>query len=182
MSLETVSTGRLLEKLAGGDRRSIGRSNEIVAEVLHNPSLFGALFEGLYHDDPLVRMRAADAVEKITARQPEWLGQYKGQLLRDLAASDQQEIRWHVAQMLPRLALTHTEHAAAVHILKGYLNDNSSIVRACTLQALADLAQHDKYLRREVIDLVKSAMQTGTAAMKSRGRKILEELDLGNFE
>ena len=37
----------ILQKLAGGDFRSIGRSNEVVAEVLADPSLFGALFEGM---------------------------------------------------------------------------------------------------------------------------------------
>lgn len=169
---------RLLEKLSGGDRRSIGRSNEVVAEVLHHPSLFGVLFEGLYHDDPLIRIRAADAVEKITTRQPEWLGHYKVELLRDVAASDQPEIRWHVAQMLPRLALTPAEHSAAVHILKGYLNDKSSIVRTFAMQALADLAQQNQSLQKEVIALVKRAMQSGTPAMKSRGRKLLKQLGL----
>ena len=57
----------ILKKLAGGDRRSIGRSNEIVAEVLRHPSRLSHLFEGLANDDPLVRMRAADAIEKISA-------------------------------------------------------------------------------------------------------------------
>lgn len=57
----------LLEKLLGGDRRSIGEANEVVGDVLRDPSLFGVVFESLLNDDPLIRMRAADAVEKITA-------------------------------------------------------------------------------------------------------------------
>ena len=57
----------LLEQLAGGDRRSIGRSNEVVATVLADPELLSVLFSGLDHDDPLIRMRAADAREKIGA-------------------------------------------------------------------------------------------------------------------
>lgn len=61
----------LLERVAGGDRRSIGRSNEVVAAVLHEPSLFGVLFGGLWKSDPLIRMRAADALEKITVRYQE---------------------------------------------------------------------------------------------------------------
>jgi hypothetical protein len=169
--MNTQQGKRLLEKLAGGDRRSIGRSNEVVAEVLQNPSLFGALFKGLYRDDPLIRIRAADAAEKITARQPEWLKQYKEELLRDIAVSDLQEVRWHVAQMLPRLTLTPAEHS------KGYLNDDSIIVKIFAMQALADLAKQDQSLHKEVIALVKSAMKTGTPAMKSRGRKLLKQLD-----
>ena len=58
----------ILEKLKGGDRRSIGRANEVVADVLRDPTLFDALFNGMLNDDPIVRMRSADAVEKITAQ------------------------------------------------------------------------------------------------------------------
>ena len=55
-------------KLTGGDRRSIGRSNEVVADVLADPSLFDLIFDAIASDDPLIAMRAADAVEKVTAR------------------------------------------------------------------------------------------------------------------
>ena len=36
----------IVKKLQGADRRSIGRSNEVADEVLADPSLFGAVFEG----------------------------------------------------------------------------------------------------------------------------------------
>lgn len=168
---------RLLEKLAGGDRRSIGRSNEVVADVLRDPSLFEVLFDGLRHDDLLIRMRAADAVEKITVTRPEWLGAHKEELLGPLAASDQQEVRWHVAQMLPRLILSPEERHRAVEILKEYLKDKSSIVKTCAMQALADLAEDDDHLRTEVIDLLQTLRRSGTPAMKSRGRRLLGRLE-----
>lgn len=63
----------ILRELEGGDRRSIGRSSKVVALVLAKPGLFGPLFEGLSSDDPVVRARAADAVEKITLIRPDWL-------------------------------------------------------------------------------------------------------------
>ena len=67
----------LLKKLSGPDRRSIGRSEEVVAEVLADPSLFGILFDGMLTDDAVLRMRCADAVEKITAQRPDLLQPYK---------------------------------------------------------------------------------------------------------
>ncbi len=167
---------RLLRKLTGGDRRSVGRANEVVAEVLHTPSLFDVLFDGLKNDDRLVKMRAADALEKVTAKQPEWLKPYKKRLLRLSAAADQQEVRWHMAQMLPRLALTPVERGEAARVLKGYLNDASSIVRTCALQALAELSDDDGNLREEVVRLLRSATRTGSPAMKSRARRLLERL------
>lgn len=44
-------------KLAGHDRRSIGKSNEVVSDVIRDPSLFGLVFNGMLSDDPLTRMR-----------------------------------------------------------------------------------------------------------------------------
>jgi hypothetical protein len=58
---------QLLDRLHGGDRRSIGRVPEVVAEVLGNPGLFGELITGMEHPDPVVRMRAADAAENVSA-------------------------------------------------------------------------------------------------------------------
>jgi hypothetical protein len=169
-------TNRLTEKLAGGDRRSIGRSNEVVADVLRNPSLFDLLFDGMLDNDPIVRMRAADATEKITAERPALLQPYKKELLRKIAWLEQQEIRWHVAQMLPRLTLTKTERAATEAILSTYLEDKSSIVRTFAMQALAELAEDDPRFKRKVVCWLEQLTRTGTAAMKSRGRKLLTRL------
>lgn len=166
----------LLKKLAGGDRRSIGRSDEVVAEVLASPAQFPLIFEGLLNDDPLIRMRAADAVEKITARHPGYLQPYKNQLITQVARINQQEVRWHVAQMLPRLEWSEAERAQVVEILLAYLNDASSIVKTFAMQALADLAEQDDRLRPQVIPLLEELTQTGSPAMQSRGRKLLRRL------
>lgn len=61
----------LLRFLEGGDRRSIGRSNEVADFVLRDRERFAELFEGLFHADARVRMRAADALEKVSAKHPE---------------------------------------------------------------------------------------------------------------
>jgi hypothetical protein len=61
---------RILENLKGGDLRSIGRSGDAVRAVSKNPALFSDLMAGLLDGDRLVRMRAADAVEKATRTHP----------------------------------------------------------------------------------------------------------------
>ena len=61
----------LLDELSGGDLRSIGASDEVVAQVLQQPALFTQLIDGLlYSTDPVVRMRCADAMEKISGNTP----------------------------------------------------------------------------------------------------------------
>jgi HEAT repeat protein len=166
----------ILQKLKGGDRRSIGKSGEAVTDVSGNPALFADLFAGLFDVDPVVRMRAADAVEKITRERPELLHPWKRPLLETVSTLPEKEVRWHVAQMLPRLRLTSREHETAVRILMGYLADESSIVKTFSMQALADLAMRDELLLARVVPLIDRLTQTGTPAMRARGRKLLKQL------
>jgi HEAT repeat protein len=160
--------------LRGGDRRSIGRANEVAALVQEDPPLINSLIGGLENADPLIRMRAADALEKATVTHPERLSPYKKQLLRIAAAASQQEVRWHMAQILPRLSLTSTERGKAVRLLMKYRDDASSIVRTFALQALVELSAGNEQLRRKVVGLLRSALRTGTPAMRSRARKLLD--------
>jgi len=127
-------------------------------------------------DDPIVRMRAADVVEKVSAKRPELLQPHKKRLIGEIMLIDQQEIRWHVAQMIPRLKLRSAERKAAVKILFSYLEDKSHIVKTFSMQALADLAEEDTHLRRRVIPLLKELTKTGSPAMRARGRKLLHRL------
>jgi hypothetical protein len=164
----------LLKKLSGGDRRSIGRSNEVAAHVLAHPGSFRHLIKGLTADDAVVRMRAADAIEKISARRPELLRPHKRKLLAVAGSTDQQEIRWHAALIIPRLNLTPKERVAALDILFDYLRDKSSIVKTWAMQAIWDLAAADAKLKSQIIPLIEELTQVGTPAMRARGRKILQ--------
>lgn len=73
-----------LKKLKGGDLRSIGKADEVVKDIIENPKLFGEVFKGMLDDDPIVRMRSADALEKVSSTHPEYLQQFKGKLIKSL--------------------------------------------------------------------------------------------------
>jgi hypothetical protein len=166
----------LLRMLEGGDRRSIGRVSEVVAAVRKDPALFPELFEGMLVDDEVVRMRAADAVEKLTVERPQLLAPYKRRLLGEVARIEQQEVRWHVAQMLPRLELSPQQRATAVRLLTSWLDDTSNIVKTFSMQALADLATDDAELRARIAATIERMTAEGSPAVKSRGRKLLAKL------
>ncbi len=168
----------LLEKLTGGDRRSIGRADEVVADVLAAPKLFAVLVEGMLADDPLIRMRAADAAEKISAIHPDWLQPHKNTLIEQIAPIPQQEVRWHVAQMFPRLQVSPDERAAIVEILLGYLSDKSKIVQTFSLQALADFADRDAALRPQVVSILQEKASSDSAAVRGRSKKLLKKLGI----
>ena len=164
---------KILEKLAGGDHRSLGRSGEVVRDVLADPSLFETVFQGLFSPSSVVRMRAADAVEKITRERADLLTPFKRQFMEQLAGTDQQEVRWHVAQMFSRLRLNQPERDAAAEILLHYLTGRSRIVKTCAIQALTELARKDPSLRECARRGLDEAVQTGSPAMRSRARKLL---------
>jgi len=173
----TISSNPLLNKLRGADRRSIGQSNQIVATILRRPELFPQLMRGLWNADPLIRMRAADAAEKVSLRRPDLLQPFKAKLLRLLDEATQQELRWHLAQMVPRLALSKKDRMRAAASLRCHFEDKSSIVRTSAMQALTDLANADAKLVPELRDLLITLTESGTAAMRARGRKLLRQLD-----
>ena len=163
----------LTARLRGGDLRSIGRSNEVAARVLKSPELLDELFEGLFHKEAVVRARAADALEKISRKQPDWLRPYRARLVGRVALTDQQEVRWHVAQMLGRIVLTPSQRVNAVKVLHDYLeNSDSQIVKVCALQGLADLAGRDPSLRPEVSRLVERALEHGSPSLRARAKKL----------
>jgi hypothetical protein len=155
----------------------IGRADKVAVMVAKDPRLFPNLIAGLWSEDALVRMRAADAVEKVTRKKPALLQPYKKELLGLMADADEQEVRWHLAVMIPRLALTASERERAAQLLNGYLKDHSSIVKTFALQGLADLAQDDASLRAKVIEIVCEASRNGKPAMRTRSRKLLVHLE-----
>ena len=145
--------------------------------VSDNPKLFSRLIAGLLSADPLIRMRAADATEKVTREHPEFLRPYKKELLGLMSEAAQQELRWHLAAMIPRLHLSARERQTAISSLNRYLQDRSSIVKTFALQGLADLAQNDPSILPRVLEILRGATRNGTPAMKARSRKLLIRLE-----
>lgn len=131
----------------------------------------------LWDFDPLVAMRAADALEKFTREKPDLLQRYKAQLLGLLAECTQQEVRWHLAAMVPRLRLSYPEIRRAAQTLQTYLQDTSSIVKTLAMQGLVDLTAQNASLRPEVTELIRSLTRSGTPAMRARGRHLLKQLE-----
>jgi len=168
---------QILKKLEGRDLRSIGRSEEVVQDILENPALFGEVFDGMLSEDPRVRMRSADALEKISSRHPEYLQPFKSRLIYEVSQIEQQEVRWHVAQMFSYLEVSTQERAEIVRILLFYLDaDRSRIVKVCSIQTLADLAERDESIRPTIVRKLQEIIESGSPAMANRAQKLLPRL------
>jgi hypothetical protein len=168
----------ILDKLKGGDLRSIGKAEEVVRDILQDPALFGEVFEGLLDDDPRVRMRSADALEKVSSKHPEYLQPFKNRLINEISKIEQQELRWHVAQMFSYLEVSKAARDEIVRILLSYLDTaKSRIVKVCAMQTLVDLADNDEALGLPVIGKLREIVEIGSPAMVNRAKKLLAALE-----
>ncbi|MBI5637057.1 MAG: hypothetical protein HZA03_03695 [Nitrospinae bacterium] len=169
--------GKILKKLKGGDLRSIGRANEAAREVADNPARFASLFEAIFGDDPVLRARAADACEKAAKKNRALLAPLKKRLFAALSKAQQQEVRWHLAQMLAYVKTTSAEKKRAAAILKEWFaDDDSRIVRVMSLQALADFAKAEPGMRDEVSALIRAAAGSGIPSLAARARKLQKKM------
>lgn len=132
----------ILNKLTGGDLRSIGNADEVVVQIGNNQELFDELFHGIFHNEPLIRMRAADAAEKVSAKYPHLLTKHKQQILNSIKSMEQQEVKWHIALMLSYLELSKPEVEIVINQLIewGSNKNDSKIVRVNSMQAFTDIA------------------------------------------
>lgn len=165
------------ELLNGGDLRSIGHVDAVVKIVENNPDRFEELMTGLTDDRPVVRMRSADAVEKVTRRHPELLRPHQATLVQQLYLATQQEVRWHLAQVMPRLTWAEEEATEIVRVLTSCIDtETSAIVIVNSLQTIFDLSAVLPRFRDELKDLLKIQLETGSPAVKSRCKKLLQKL------
>ena len=136
--------------LAGGDLRSIGKSNSVVLKVRDQDG-FDELFKCQFYNDRIVVMRAADAIEKITIQHASYLTKYKSDLLKLCLTAKNKELKWHLALLVLRLNLSVEEIEVVWQLLSGWALDKqeSKIVRVNAMQALYEISLREKQRIKE---------------------------------
>jgi hypothetical protein len=89
---------------------------------LHDPDRLEELYSCLFNEDAWVRMRAADALEKICRQHSDWLEAFIDPFPNDLATSTQPSIQSHMAQNYREVDLTPAQRRFAVNWLKHVLS------------------------------------------------------------
>ncbi|HVZ83905.1 MAG TPA: hypothetical protein VG893_09535 [Terracidiphilus sp.] len=160
---------------------SVGRTRQVAEMLTARPKLAGTLIELLWDDDPGIANRAADALERASACKPKILAPWKDALLGRMADAGTNnranKLRWNLALMIGRTELTIPETERAAAVLRGWLDDKSSIVKTAVLHGLADLSRWNPALRAEALDTLRVLSRSGTPAMRARGRILLKTLE-----
>lgn len=164
---------RFQEILKGGDLRSIGRANEIVAAV-NTAEAFDELLEGLKDTDRKVVMRTADALEKISIKHPEFLQKHKNALLKLSQKAQDIELKWHLAILLSRLTLGPKELKKVWDILTFWAKDQKEgkIVRVHAIQGLYNLMQQHPAFSKEFYAMLAVMEKESIPSLNARIQKL----------
>jgi hypothetical protein len=169
-----------LKRLTLGFWASKEELEQLAEEALLKAKRIQMLMELIFHEEPQAQAQAARVISRIADRQPSSLQAYKNLLIQDVTPIEHWIVRVSFCKVIPKLKLTAQEVNLVVKILLDYLNDESSVVKTCAMQALFELTLIDPELRDEIMPLLELLTHTGTPAMRARGRILHKKLHKTN--
>jgi|SRR5690606_16485612 hypothetical protein len=160
--------------LSGGDLRSIGRSGELL-KIIKTQEDFDNLFAYLRSSDRILAMRAADVIEKLSASKPQFLDSHADDILELASLDIGKEIKWHIAQIIPRVKIDEIQKAKIREILLGWAKNmkESKIVRANSLQSLYELSKDDNDLSVQFNKVIKQIKQENIPSLNARIKQMM---------
>ena len=116
------------------------------------PDRVDELFACVFDEDAYIRMRAADALEKIGRAQPPIVAPLTDRILTDMALVDQPSVQWHVAQLVSTLPLNNRQRQRGITLVQQYLDTSDDwIVLTQSMHTIASFAEHDESLRHPLL-------------------------------
>lgn len=167
------------EKLSGGTRTSVGSADEVIQKLLKNSSGLSTIYGLFLDEDPVVAMRASYVAMKVAEQKPDSVDPFAKDLLKNLNLYTQQEVRWHIPQLLAHLNLTLAQRRKAYEVLMEWSEtDKSKIVGYYSLQTAANFAETDDKLLQDFIPRLKKANKLGAKSIQNRCKKIAKQLGI----
>jgi hypothetical protein len=175
--LEVVVVAGVRDILSGGTRTSVGNADRVIGELVSAPAGLAEIYELFLDGDPVVAMRASYVAMKVAEQNPESVRPFSADLLKNLELYTQQEVRWHIPQLLVHLHLTDTERRRAYDVVMDWAEtDKSKIVGFYGFQAAADFVETDPSLRDNFIPRIRKANVNGAKSIQNRCKKIAKQL------
>ncbi|HSX29477.1 MAG TPA: hypothetical protein VLE73_02860 [Candidatus Saccharimonadales bacterium] len=173
----TYTATDLTALLSGGDPRSLGRANDVTAQVLNGSIPVAPLFDCVFVSDETVRMRAGDALEKVCHENPKLLEPFTERLLRDVPRVRQPSVQVHLAQMLAELPLTAQQTERAVQLLTYNLHTiDEWVLTDVMIQVLADFTNRGALPKKQLATLIAPYAESRHKSVAQRVSKLLATL------
>jgi outer membrane PBP1 activator LpoA protein len=171
--------GGFREALSGGTRTSVGEADLVIRKLLRGPSGLAEIYKLFLDEDPVVAMRASYVAMRVAEQKPETVEPFAKDLLKNLELYTQQEVRWHIPQLLVHLDLTKAQKRRAYEVVMEWAEtDKSKIVGYYGFQAAADFAETDQALLQNFIPRIRKANKTGAKSTQNRCKKIAKQLEI----
>lgn len=168
----------IIARLALGDRRTTGAADDVAASIAHDQAAFDRVFAALWSRDAGLAMRSADAVEKAARVNPALIAGHSQELLELARDAHQQEVQWHVAQLLSHAALTEAEQEIALAELQRMHEESKSrIVQVTALESLVRIALQSPRFRPAAREALNHALASDAPLVRARARKLLREIE-----
>ena len=152
-----MNKGSFTTLLLGKDLRTLGQNN-VVVQTVHDQCTFDELssFTSTMRDHLL------------------YLAPRKSQLLTVLKSADHKELKWHIAQLLPRVDLTAAELKDVWHTLAYWAlsKNENKIVGVNALQGLFDLLKIDRGLKPDFEKIISALEHAMIPSIQARIRKL----------
>jgi len=167
------------EALQGGNRTSVGQAADIVDICLKSDLALDEVYSLFFDEDPVVVMRSSYVAMKVAEQQPKSVERFKAEILENLENYKQQEIRWHIPQLLMHVELDDAERVRAYRELMHWAEtDASKIVAYYCLPTAARIAQQDQSLMADFLPRLRALNSIGAKSVSNRCKKIAKQLKI----
>lgn len=167
------------DMLTGGHPNSLGRTVEVVDQVLAAPERMEELFDCYGSDDPVVRLRVSSSMKRVEVANHALVVAYIDRFIDEIGALDQASAQWTLAHLFDRLSkdMSAEQHAGALRIMKRNLAENEDwIVLNTTLDTLSKWAKTDPELKRWMHPHTKRLAADTRKSVANRAAKTLKLL------
>ncbi len=163
-----------------GDTNSLGRTEEVTAIVIANPTRAAEVYDCFFQDDEWVRLRAASTSKRLWRHDIDLFAPFIQGWIEDVSAIDQPSTQWTFAQMCEECdhALSDEQRKRAIEIISDYLAEKDDwIVLNSSMSTLASWAKTRPDLAVAITPHLKRRQHDDRKSVAKRATKALGQLE-----
>ena len=164
--------------LTGGHPNSLGRTEEVVDQILADETRLDELYQCYFSSDEVVRLRVSSAFKRITAKHPQWTMKFMDGFLSQIADIDQASTQWTLAILFDQTKslMSSQQKAKALDIMKRNLAGHHDwIVLNTTMNVLANWAKRDPDLAQWMLAHLRRLAGDQRKSVAKKAGKLLQQ-------
>lgn len=162
-----------------GATNSLGRTDEVTALVIADPSRAQEVYDLFLQNDEWVRLRAASTSKRLWRHDRELFAPFVQGWIDHVSQLDQPSAQWTFAQMCDECddALSEGQRDRSIEIVSGYLDEADDwIVLNSSMATLVNWAKTRPELAAEITPHLERISQDNRKSVANRAAKALAQL------